>query len=612
MPGEKLRPGVELFLHKIEECLNKNKGYIFHVFLPTGYGKSEASLHIMKLLAKGFSSRNDLSVERVIHVIPTKYLVEDLVRRARQKRFPAMAQSMFMDPLLKAPYFIQPLIFTTLDSFVLNYYRVPVAEVETIVSGRSLGHSEIPRYSIMTSINIFDEYHLFIPGDSPSRDPRFESKAWTTLYLIIRDLTELSVPIVLETATPRYDVLNQLKTDALIKEKTYFVEIAYDYTREEETRERIIVRDKDFANFSLSKRIVTRKPVKKNLINILNETYQNHGDDHILVVVNTVRDAINIFSKVKDKFNKCLILHSRLTIGDRKKRIEEIVHLLEKGRPFTLISTQVVEVGVNLDFRILITSASPIASLVQRIGRIGRGIYLKDVEEFEVNIVYNTLKLKDSLYDGVYLAEVVRRTMESINNILERDMEISWKIPSSKSFKYDGIKFIPYNLLVKNIYGETGLRLDGNLKGVLKFLMEPHFESRKIYDYIVRLGGLIRDSMILPVYIPEEVVIKEERVEFKIDNLVPVKASLLGIYYGERDKLSLKRIAKTLMVNDDNIMCILSDLSGDTWYKYVSVKDLKKLLIKMHTYIDGKLFSLEALVARPEKYDREVGLKIDI
>ena len=191
---------MEKAVEIVKKCLRGGECPLLHVCLPTGYGKSEMTFRVAELIAE---IGEECSVERVIHVVPTKYLVEELVGRARRKGLPALAQSMFISPSLKAPYFIQPLVFTTLDSYVMNYYKVPVAELRSITAGLSLGHSEVPRYSILTALNVFDEYHIFAPGDSPSKDPKFESKAWTCLINVLTDLCRAKVPAILETATPR-------------------------------------------------------------------------------------------------------------------------------------------------------------------------------------------------------------------------------------------------------------------------------------------------------------------------------------------------------------------------------------------------------------------------
>jgi len=606
-----LRIGIEQLITEVEShLLKRSEGLLIHVFLPTGYGKSEASFQIAELIAKEYSEDIGVPVERLIHVVPTKYLVEDLLQRARARGLPALAQSMFMNPSFKAPYFIQPLIFTTFDSYTMNYYRVPIAEIRSIASGKSLGHTEVPRYSILTAINIFDEYHMFVPGDSPSRDRKFESKAWTCLHEIIKELLRVGVPVLLETATPREDALRQMKK-RFLKETIRFIEIEYDYAGRKENQ-RIIINDQAFAIPSLEKKIKTDVVGECSLESITTDELLE--EDFTLIVTNTIKESVRVFRAVKTKAERCFILHSRLMLDDRLKRLRKIREVLERRKPITLVSTQVIEVGVNLDFRVLITSAAPISSLVQRIGRIGRGVYL-DEQEFIVKIAYNHSRISSGLYDGVYSGELVRRTVEGIRSIRARGKEISWKIPSSDEIDFNGMKLVPYNRLAYEIYSACELGYDNDLARLLQYFNVPYLRSKNILEYIIKLGGLIRDSVILPVYVPEERerVKNGEGLEFRPERLVPVKAENLGIFLrGSRIEIDIKYASKVLLSSDGKIMTILSNPRDEIWYELVPKEVLAKLLSRMHAYLGNRLVSLESLVAKPESYDQEVGLVVDL
>jgi CRISPR-associated endonuclease/helicase Cas3 len=91
-----------------------------------------------------------------------------------------------------------------------------------------------------------------------------------------------------------------------------------------------------------------------------------------LVVVNTVRRAKAIYAAIKKCKNApgdVLLVHSRFRPAEREKLNEQ---LREKAADRILIATQVVEAGVDISSRTLITELAPWASIVQRIGRCNR------------------------------------------------------------------------------------------------------------------------------------------------------------------------------------------------------------------------------------------------
>ncbi|MDK2836558.1 MAG: CRISPR-associated endonuclease/helicase Cas3 [Thermosediminibacterales bacterium] len=101
----------------------------------------------------------------------------------------------------------------------------------------------------------------------------------------------------------------------------------------------------------------------------------------VLVVLNTVRTAMDVFEKIRnmDGENKLntVLLHSRFTRKRRKELESQVYQYMpnqkkryEKG--CIVVSTQVVEASLDLDADILFTDAAPADSLIQRMGRVYR------------------------------------------------------------------------------------------------------------------------------------------------------------------------------------------------------------------------------------------------
>lgn len=112
--------------------------------------------------------------------------------------------------------------------------------------------------------------------------------------------------------------------------------------------------------------------------NILEKGVKNKNK--ILIVFNTVKKAQEFYSKLSEKYSDIpkLLIHSRFRRKDRyEKEIElkEVFNGSDKKQglaPCIVISTQVVEVSLDISFDLLITECAPFDSLIQRFGRINR------------------------------------------------------------------------------------------------------------------------------------------------------------------------------------------------------------------------------------------------
>lgn len=105
---------------------------------------------------------------------------------------------------------------------------------------------------------------------------------------------------------------------------------------------------------------------------------EKHVDGSLtLVVFNTVRRAQEVAQATARLLRKArdapdvLLLHSRFRSNDRRERLTRLTSALPpRGR--IVLATQVIEAGVDLSARTLITEVAPWASLVQRFGRCNR------------------------------------------------------------------------------------------------------------------------------------------------------------------------------------------------------------------------------------------------
>lgn len=98
-------------------------------------------------------------------------------------------------------------------------------------------------------------------------------------------------------------------------------------------------------------------------------------------VRNAVDDAIAAVAALRERGIEADLLHARFTLADRK-RIEARV-MAQFGREGTgragrvLVGTQVLESSLDLDFDVMVSDLAPIASLIQRAGRLWRHMDLR-------------------------------------------------------------------------------------------------------------------------------------------------------------------------------------------------------------------------------------------
>jgi CRISPR-associated endonuclease/helicase Cas3 len=101
-----------------------------------------------------------------------------------------------------------------------------------------------------------------------------------------------------------------------------------------------------------------------------------------LVVVNTTADSAALHRLVEAQrpgpLGDCLHLSTRMTARHRREVLEKVRRLLEDDKPVALISTQLIEAGVDVDFPVVYRAWAPADSLQQAAGRANRNARLAE------------------------------------------------------------------------------------------------------------------------------------------------------------------------------------------------------------------------------------------
>ncbi|WP_374724392.1 CRISPR-associated helicase Cas3' [Calidifontibacillus erzurumensis] len=131
-----------------------------------------------------------------------------------------------------------------------------------------------------------------------------------------------------------------------------------------------------------------RLKVKNEQLSV-EEVLKNNIDKKILVIVNTVKKAQEVYQKLKESRDDVWLFHGNFIKNHRKEKENQILDMgdLTKDKKGIWVTTQIVEASLDLDFDVLYTELSDLNGLFQRMGRVYRNRVLNHER---VNIyVYN-------------------------------------------------------------------------------------------------------------------------------------------------------------------------------------------------------------------------------
>ena len=200
--------------------------------------------------------------------------------------------------------------------------------------------------------------------------------------------------------------------------------------------------------------------------------------EKVLIVLNKVEKAQEIYGLMQDCYPDIpmLLLHSRFKRGDRNDKEKRLIGLDEDGNPTLefntseraciVVSTQIVEVSLDISFDIMITETAPLDALIQRFGRINRKRTPETIKTIkDVYVIappetdndakpYNLAVLQRSfevLQDGQILHE--RYLQEKIDSVFPTidflDIEEHAKFKSDGRITIDKLTHVPKSILFK-------------------------------------------------------------------------------------------------------------------------------------------------------------------
>ncbi|MDF2881255.1 MAG: ATP-dependent helicase [Clostridiaceae bacterium] len=341
-------------LTEVQEKLSKvplDKNLL--VLSSTGSGKTEGSYYI----ANKWGGRH-------IYVLPQKTLATTICDRLdgyneilNKKPYKLNHSSIQEDTTLQNDYTV-----TTIDQVLSGYLGLGV---QSFRKGKNVVKSNM----------IFDEIQLFDPAITLN-----------TTLLMLDALKNRKNRFIIMTATMPEYLINFLKN-------------RYDME--------VIITDRPS---------VANRKVKITYEKELDFKKINDYDKKQIIICNTIKELFEVYLQIKDK-SRCIVLNSKLLLDDRFKAEKKTIKYFGKGSKENnkiLISTQVIEAGMDISTSRMYSSISSIDSLIQRDGRVVRW-----GGEGEI-ICYL------GAYQGVYDKDVVMETIKKI--VFNQGINFSWDI----------------------------------------------------------------------------------------------------------------------------------------------------------------------------------------
>ena len=298
----------------------------------TGWGKTTASLlfFVNKQIRKAF------------YLLPTITAINKFHEKMSQS-FPNEVDKYFhlydaelvgedeetdrIKEMFFAEYFLSPITITTIDQFLLaflQYGRYPTKR--SMFRGAGL---------------ILDEVHLLNP-----------LMLKLTTYFLSKYLPLYRMNILLMSATMPEALSRYLQTSLEIPNRDFL-----DYSGEYSKRRRVMLE-------------YNPKTIERGIDEIVEQA--DKPDKKTLIILNTVDKAVKLAETLREKMpsKEIILLHSRFMYPDRRSKEHEIER--KKDVPHVLISTQISEVSLDISYDLLFTEISPLASMIQRFGRVNR------------------------------------------------------------------------------------------------------------------------------------------------------------------------------------------------------------------------------------------------
>lgn len=384
---------------------------------PTGSGKTETAIAPF-LLAKSLGIKD--FPNKLIYIVPLRTLATSLRDRAKELVKTWEAKHPSKRPLVvtlqtgenpEDPRFEGDIVFCTIDQLLSSFLSIPYSV------GR--GSANVNAGVVFASYLVFDELHLLDPDRSFATTLKLlgQVQGISPYLLMTATLThELSTIIqkqIQQEATPRATVPDEILRLVNVE--------GSDLREIEGSRDRRFLACDGHLN-----------------ADVILQDIQSHDRRRVLVICNTVAKSQGLFldlQAIAPEGVEIMLLHSRFLPVDRKQKETQLQEVFAEGWKTrddgicqVLISTQVVEAGINITSEVLHTQLCPMNSLLQRAGRCsrfrGESGWVRVYRQIAIGDDRLALAILED--DNEVVAEVEKRKPRQFLPYSDRICELTW------------------------------------------------------------------------------------------------------------------------------------------------------------------------------------------
>jgi CRISPR-associated endonuclease/helicase Cas3 len=342
----------------LDDCLKmaEHAPGLFTLTAPTGSGKTFASLAFaLKHAAehnRNLAPDDTRRLRRIIVVIPYTSIIEQTARKYREVLAGCMGADYLLEHHSSAPLELEKP--DAAGELVQNRMRLaqenwsaPVVVTTSVQFFESLFSNRPSKcrrlHNLARSIILFDEVQTLPKNLAPS--------LLSAVRLLTRDYG--STCVFMTATQPAFNCVNK----AVLPFGWDPVEISSS--------------PKDMARALRRTRIKLPRLAEKT-------TWGQLAGDiaaqrQALCVVNSTRDAQELFTLLRRLDREgAFHLSTKLCPQHRREKLDEIRSLLTDGKPCRLVSTQLIEAGVDVDFPAAWRALGPLDSIIQTAGRCNR------------------------------------------------------------------------------------------------------------------------------------------------------------------------------------------------------------------------------------------------
>ncbi|PID74150.1 MAG: CRISPR-associated helicase/endonuclease Cas3 [Desulfobacterales bacterium] len=263
--------------------------------------------------------------------------------------------------------------------------------------------------------------------------------------------------------------------------------------------------------YTLFKRVETQFVGKKT-----DDEIAGQLSDHqqVLCIVNTRKHARLLYEKLKGE--GCYHLSALMCPVHRCEKLKQIREALNDGKPCRVISTQLVEAGVDIDFPVVYRSAAGIDAIAQAAGRCNRENELPEGGQVFVFIPEGGLPPGDFRLNAEAAESVMRhhRDILSPEAVKEYFETIFWRKGDDQLDRKDILKALTAGMAAgdfpfKDVAGKFNLIEDGmepvivqysdeakKLVARLRYSEHPGSVARKLQRFIVQIPPRVHASLV--------------------------------------------------------------------------------------------------------------------